>query len=411
MRMFSRLMLGIVCLMLACCGGSGDQTSAPVNEQPQPEEPEKLIAKYLPADDQVLFIVGQDMEAVAGYVESEAFPTPGGVTTYMNLYHLREESRVYAGLGIDNALEPTDADADWWGSGRHNAWKSATNYPHSSLAIGLDITEQYETNGLSRIIAGEFDAQIDKLAAFIKKVEQPIFLRIGYEFDGTWNRGYQNTQNYIGAWHRIVDRIRAAGANNVAFVWQASTSPADDAIEGVFESDLSIWYPGDDYVDWMGYSWFLLPDEHGTNAAAPSTQTQLTDQLLEFARLRNKPVLAAEAAPQGYFIEKKINANIGGVIDGPSGENVVPKTSEEIWSEWFAPFFAYVRQNKDIIRGVAYINVYWDQQPKWAPPYNEGLWGDSRVQVDAYITGQWQEVLADSMWLHGGPSLFDNLQQ
>lgn len=400
-----RFLLSFIVFTLLAC--------SPIEQTPDtadaPPDNTTLEASFLPTQNRIMLVIGQDLGAVEGYVKSGKFPTPGGVTTYTNLYDLNNLEKAYAGLGLDNAFQPTDEDASWWGSGRHNAHKSTQQHPQSALVIGLDITEKYAPNGLKRIVAGEFDPQIDKLATLLKMVEVPVFLRIGYEFDGTWNKGYQHAEHYKDAWRTIVDRLRRASVTNVAYVWQASASPADDAIEGAFEEDLLRWYPGDAYVDWMGISWFLLPDEHGTNSKATATQSQLADQLLAIARDREKPVMVAEASPQGYFIERGINANIGGVIDGPSGANVVPKTGEQIWTEWYAPFFQYVHKNADIIRAVAYINVYWDAQEKWAPPYKEGLWGDSRIQVDPHISAAWNKEIGKPIWLHGGPELRANL--
>lgn len=397
----------LLCMLLSACGSSSSRGETA--ETPPAPTQTVLNAAYLPQDDQILMVVGQDLSAVRGYTAVSDFPTPGGVTTYTNLYLLADEDRLYAGLGLDNNLEPIDGEADWWGSGPYSAWKMAEENPDSALVIGLDITEQYAENGLARLAEGQFDAQIDKLGGFIRKLDRPVFLRIGYEFDGVWNAGYQNTQNYTNAWRYIVTRLRAQDTHNMATVWQSSTSPADDAIEGTFEADLSIWYPGDAYVDWIGFSWFLTPDQHGTNANAPSTQKQLADQLLDFARDRNKPVMCAESSPQGYFIEAGFKANIGTVVDGPSGENRVAKTPQEIWDEWYAPLIDYMEANRDIIRAWAYINVHWDAQPKWGPPYKEGLWGDSRVQANADLMERWLSELAKNTYLHGGPDLTTRL--
>ncbi len=371
--------------------------------------PAVRAAKFLPPDGRRLMIIGQDLESVQGYVGSGQFPVPAGITTYFSIYHLRNPAKEYGGMGLDNDLVPTSRDADWWRAGRYNAWTSAAAYPQSTLAIGLELAEQQAENGLARLIGGEFDAEIQKLAAFLKKLDQPVFLRIGYEFDGAWNGGYNNATRYVAAWRRIVDHLRKAGVTNAAYVWQSSTSPADDSIDGGFEADLGIWYPGDDYVDWVGCSWFLRLDEGGSNPKAPHTQKDLLEQLFTFARKRGKPVFICEAAPQGYFIEEKKNANIGAVIDGPSGENVVPKSAEMIWREWYMPFFKTIAENADLVRGVAYINCYWDKQGMWGPPYESGLWGDSRLEIDPRIATYWRETMQEKVWLHGGPNLFEQL--
>ena len=130
----------------------------------------------------------------------------------------------------------------------------------------------------------------------------------------------------------VVDKLREAGVKNVEYVWQASTSPVDDVIEKRFE-DIGNWYPGDDYVNWMGTSWFLTIDESPAAATDydPATQRALTDQVLEFARARGKPVMIAESSPQGYDLARSFNANIAPVWDGYQKGDMKSVSDLDIW--------------------------------------------------------------------------------
>lgn len=82
------------------------------------------------------------------------------------------------------------------------------------IAIGL-----YMVGDLPAIVAGERDANITQLGSFIRDVGAPVLLRIGYEFDGSWN-GYDPVL-YVQAFRRIMDRPQADGITNVASVWDA----------------------------------------------------------------------------------------------------------------------------------------------------------------------------------------------
>lgn len=67
--------------------------------------------------------------------------------------------------------------------------------------------------------------------------------------------------------------------------------------------------------------------------------------------------------------------------------------------EWYAPFFRFIRNNKDVVKAVAYINADWDAQELWAPPYANGYWGDSRVQANSGISKKWLSEISDkSLW-------------
>ena len=338
------------------------------------------------------YFVGQDLDALRGYFGSECCLEPDGATAYLSLYRLLD-GEDYGGLGYGPDGTRLSPEASW-GAGRVGALQTATEFGVPHLAIGLFMAEE-EPNGLARIIAGEFDEEIRHLAEFIKSRRGKVFLRIGYEFDGAWNPGYQDTEKFIAAWRRIVDLHREVGTDNAIFVWQASASPIDDRIEGRRE-DIRDWYPGDDYVDYMGISWFLPPNEQQTveGYTAP-TQSALAEELFLFARARGKYVMIAESAPQGFDINERFTANISPIWDGPSAENRTPLTDNEIWEIWFAPYFEMINENADIVRAVAYINVDWDSQPMWGHPYDNGFWGDTRLESNALIAERFSTAMAE----------------
>lgn len=312
-----------------------------------------MQARFLPPPEQTLFIIGQDLGAVGGlsgyddgYVD-HVRPFPGGVTTYTNL----------------NGLDGLKTRANW-GSGDVSAQLLVDTlaYENSVLVIGLWLGNIY----LEPITNGDLDGHIDQLATWIKNQQRPVFVRIGYEFDGEWNA--YRPDHYVAAFRRIVDRFHALEVTNFATVWQSATW-----YDGTFQGhEWQEWYPGDEYVDWFGMSYFI--------PHAPTFNTWL-----ELARSHDKPVMIAEATPKGY--------------------DLAAETGETAWDDWFQGFFDFIHQNNDVVKAVAYINVNWDVQPMW-----QGQdWGDSRVQANDSILAQWQlEIQADS-WLHASPTLFQIL--
>lgn len=357
-------------------------------------------ALFEPPSGKTLLILGQDLQSVHNYVNTTGMPTPGGITTYIDLHSVDDGSAYFpfGGLGETvNGLPAPDID---WGAGPLNARNASLGYPNSTLAIGLSMTETWHPGALTRIAGGQYDARIRRLGRFIADRGKPTFVRIGYEFDGNWNTGYDNRTLFIAAWRRIADTIRAYAGGNAALVWQASTSPIDDIIEGRQENILD-WWPGDDLVDWLGLSWFL---------SGHPEQQRLANEVLALARLKNKPVMIAEASPQGFDLQRMQRSHITSILDGPSGTGTVSVSAETVWSSWFAPFFAYIHNNSDAIRAVAYINANWNSQAKWAPPYAEGYWGDSRVEANPEIRSRWLAEITNPRWLHGSPTLFATLR-
>lgn len=340
-----------------------------------------------------VYIVGQDLDALRGYISSDCCLWPDGTTAYLSLYGLREAPD-FGGLGYDLDGMIVSPEASW-GAGAVGAYQTVNEFGATDLAIGLYIAENGNPDGLRRIANGEFDAEILRLSEMMKTVPGQVYLRIGYEFDGAWNTGQENTDNFIAAYRKIVDVIRADGVTNSVFVWQASGSILDDLIEKKHE-DISLWYPGDDYVDWLALSWFSKPEAMPTipGSYRPKRPIDLANEVVAMARQLNKPVLIAESAPQGYDIAAKFRANINPLMDGPSGENIHHLSSAEIWQEWYVPLFDWMDVNNDVVRGLAYINVDWDSQPMWGPPYANGFWGDSRLQENSELADRFDQSVA-----------------
>lgn len=339
-----------------------------------------------------LFIIGQDLTSVRGYYASACCPVADGVTAYLDFYNLLSEEAGFGGLGMDPDGQPLGQDQDW-GAGPANAWKSATEF-EGGFAIGLSITENDHPDGLARIVSGEMDDNARQLARFIRLLDKPVYLRIGYEFDGGWNHGYEDATKYQAAFRRIVDVIRQEEVDNVEFVWQAAAFPLDVLNDGGY-TDYRDWYPGDEYVDWMGVSLFLQLDEIPAvkTAFTPPTVRILIGKMLDFARERDRPVMIAEASPQGYDLADGSNAHITPGWDGPSSQGRVQMSPQEIWEAWFAPLFELMDENRDVIRALAYINCHWDAQAMWGPPYNSGYWGDTRLQASPYIARRFSEAI------------------
>ena len=317
--------------------------------QSQTESDEKMKNKFEPKDGKILVFVGQDSEALGGVKQYkngylDHFETPTGITLYSNLSP-GDQSYSFTLKGLDG-LE-TKAN---WGAGDTCAqyFLDDEKYQNTMLAIGLSMVN-HEKN----VAKGKHDALIKQLAIWIQKTNRPIFLRIGYEFDG-WDWNNYSRKHFVKAFQRIHDIFKKMKVTNVAFVWQSKGTGSNQKI-------LEDWYPGDAYVDWCGYSYFNNPDE----------------EMLHFARKHNKPVFIAEACPVLKDAFGSFYANL-------SNEN----EAKLVWEQWFVPFFKTIENNKDVIKAFSYINVEWKSQMMWANnEYFKNV--DSRLQVNEYIAKKW----------------------
>jgi len=358
-----------------------------------------LQGQHLPDDNKKLLFIGQDLASVTDYRNNCSGCHQGhGEVSYLAFYTLEESSIFiddsrsiyFGGMGMDN-MGNRDTNNTDWGAGILNLWTASER--SALVTIGLSIVEDafFGADGLQKIVSGEHDSKILKMGTFFNAFPETIFyLRIGYEFDGNWN-GYTQTK-YINAYKHIVDLLEInLNQKNVDYVWQSCTSPIDDILDGGQEN-LENYYPGDSYVDWMGLSWFLKPNENPSEGNfIPATQLMLANELVAFAESRGKPVMIAESAPQGYNVTAKTNCNISAVYDGATAEDCISKTGTQIYEEWFDALFNFIAAN-DNVAALSYINANWDDQFLWSQAnngYASGYWGDTRVEADIDVMNNW----------------------
>ncbi|WP_125723497.1 glycoside hydrolase family 26 protein [Flavobacterium ustbae] len=370
------LIVGFCFLMLNCKQNS-------TNEKAKLAEKKELKrAKFEPEDGEVILFIGQENDALGGTEKDkngyfDHFPAPGGFTMYTDIMPgVTEEfdGHSFTYTGLDGIYETAD-----WGDGPENMSLQLhdADFKNSALAIGLAIIDSEE-----KIASGKLDSYILKMGDFFKSLgKRPVFLRIGFEFDGPWNR-YER-EAYIKAFRRIKDKLDDQGVTNVAYVWQSK------GFESTLEY-LSEWYPGDDYVDWCGFSFF---------------NNYKQENMIAFAKAKNKPVFICEAAPTSTDWKKDPKGNTG-----LTKEMILsnPKQAKMAWEEWFVPFFKVINENPKTVKAISYINANWKDKPRWkVNPTFKGI--DSRLQLSDFITKKWNEEIGKDKYLKASPELFDKL--
>jgi len=318
----------------------------------------KMKNKFEPKEGEVLFFIGQDLEAVGGldnynkgYLNT--FEIPAGITAYTNLSP-GDYSFGYAIKGLDGTKNKAN-----WGAGDSclQFYVNNPKFKSSMMAIGLSMV-----NHEKKIAKGKYDKLIREFGEWISSLKRPIFLRIGYEFDG-WEWNNYKKKYFLGAWKRIYKIFTEMKVNNVAYVWQSKGTGSDQKI-------LEDWYPGDEYVDWCGYSYFNNPDT----------------EMITFARKHKKPVFIAEACPVLKDKYGKFHANLANETE-----------AKQVWQEWFVPFFKVINDNLDVVKAFSYINVEWKSQIMWQNnDYFKNV--DSRIQISEFISKKWLQEINKSLY-------------
>ena len=210
-----------------------------------------------------------------GVFVPDVFEHPGRVSEYGNLVG-RQPVMVlsYKNWSVE-PFYPPELERLWDGG----AVPLVTWEPETADGNGVPLRE---------IVEKRHDRYIRKSAEAAAAWGKPIMLRFAQEMNGGWYPwGYNVDGNtprlYREAWHRIFWIFRNHGADNVIWVW----SPNEDAGGG---HPLAVFYPGDEFVDWVGIDGFCW----GGTIGWPSFTTIFGDTYDRIVKIASKPIMIAE---------------------------------------------------------------------------------------------------------------------
>ena len=151
---------------------------------------------------------------------------------------------------------------------------------------------------LANIVAGDHDAYIRRFARDAKGFKSPVIVRFAHEGNGRsfpWGLGSfdNDAATYVAAWRHVHDLFREVGAKNVRFLWSVSKQGC-----GTGCNPYTPFYPGDAYVDYLGFSSFNWGATHDEWVPMAQGFRPVWNKLTE---LSAKPIIAIETAssPEG----------------------------------------------------------------------------------------------------------------
>jgi hypothetical protein len=219
--------------------------------------------------------------------------------------------------------------------------------------IGLSLNAgQAATHYEGDVAEGGMDDRVAMLCKGLKSLDRPVYLRIGYEFNGQWS-GYDPAA-YVVAFRRIALALRACSPETAA-VWDY----APDALGAGYASDYMRFYPGDDFVDWWAINLF----------AEDSFDSLATRNFLDAAAAHRFPVTIAESTPRRHPVTEGAK-----VVDG-----------------WYKPYFELMHRYPQV-KAFCYINWDWRKYPQWAD------WGDARIQDDPVVLAFYRREVANKLY-------------
>lgn len=306
-------------------------------------------SRFVPPEGKTLLVMGQTEERISEYmIRFPNRPLPGGWSAYWAITEF---------TGVKKSHKNSTGTSQ-------NHQLLIDRFPNTAMHSAMWMVGKWDV--AKNVFEGVYDSVAKQYANWAKSINRPIYLRIGYEFDGPHNQ--LEPDDYVKAYKYLVDFFRSEGVDNIAYVWHSYAS------KPYKNYPLSSWYPGDDYVDWVGISMFYQP-YHGTDL------DKETNDVLEFARDHQKPVMAAE-----------VNPVLG-----------VKKRGNKEWNTWFANFFSITYKKN--IKAICFINENWQET------IINGIekWKDGRFYNNKKLSEAWFAETSKSRYLKQSPNLFNQL--
>jgi hypothetical protein len=316
-----------------------------------------------------LLVVGQSGVDKADAVERETGVKPAGAMWYLGVYEddaavdgvlggIRDAVRTHRGLVVNLGLS--------FGS-------VSTPSPPYSAAIA----------------AGAYDATLRRVAAGLEDLDTVVYLRPGYEFDLLGGQ-YGPPEVYKAAYRHVVDVLRAEGVRNVRFVWHSAGAFWRGADPSLFATGsgtlakaarggpalpMAAFYPGRDYVDAFGISYWQDSCCFGRSSEQAREEYELrTRELLAEARSMGLPLQISESTPA--------------YVGADSGAESVA---------WLDKTFKLVEDFD--IQALSLISIDWQEGGFFAAPFWNGYWPDARIHHFADTRARFVSEMKRRRWL------------
>ena len=169
-----------------------------------------------------------------------------------------------------------------------------------------DLLDGPDKFSLNAILEGKWDAYLDKWGDGAREFGQPFFVSFCNEMNGDWFPwsgkfygaetkipntnpiAFEGPELFKKAYRYVVDRVRARGAKNILWVFHVMNYSYPQDVWNLAAQ----FYPGDDYVDWMGLSVYGQQFQEDKWSPFPPL---LTWPYEELSRINSKkPIMLAE---------------------------------------------------------------------------------------------------------------------
>jgi mannan endo-1,4-beta-mannosidase len=190
--------------------------------------------------------------------------------SYLGVY-VPEASRLYSGPSSFTRVTGVTPRIVMYYSGWQEQFR--TSFARLAARHGAVPLVQMDPIGvnLASIASGRYDSYLSAFAEAVRSYRGAVILSFGHEMNGSWySWGYGHTAPsvFVAVWRHIVSLFRAAGAENVTWMWTVNV------IHAARHDDIpnpAAWWPGSAYVTWVGIDgYYLQPSFRFTSLFGPT---------------------------------------------------------------------------------------------------------------------------------------------
>jgi hypothetical protein len=220
--------------------------------------------------------------------------------SYVGVYN----SSISTGSGMLTGAYEGDAPHSWSGMSEfasetgtkpqiavyYSDWKTGFNtaFAQTARSNGAYVYVQLQPTGvtLASIADGDWDYYLRNYATSVRDFGHPVIFSFAHEMNGnwySWGQGHQSPADFVAAWRHIVQVFRNTGASNALWVWAVNAVNIGD------HQPLSQWWPGSEWVNWVGidgyyyFDWDTYATVFGTTIAQIRTFSDAPIMIAETA--------------------------------------------------------------------------------------------------------------------------------
>lgn len=233
-----------------------------------------------------------------------------------------------------------------------------------------------------------------EFADFLSGFSTPMILRWNHEMNGSWYPWGQQPARYVAKFREFADVIHAR-APGVAMAWTPNQGwgypwPMCDHHNPTIPGGdpYAPYYPGDEFADWVGFSFYHWGEERGSNqtpragkwAQANGIGNPVPNIHDVYAKGRGKPMMIAETSA----LFDTGNSRNGGA------------TEAEIKIEWIRQVYGLARASQPCLKAIFWFNIL---------KYEAEVKGDVDWRINAHprVAEHYSRALSDPYFIKGPP--------